>query len=199
MTYTVQREDLAQLKGEWVDLLARQAEPVPFQHPAWQRVWLDEFQDGHELLLLSIRDGDELVGVAPLLRDADTLTMVGHYSICDYMDFVIAEDQCRDVFAALLDHLADADWSKMDLRGIREGSSTLTELSALAEGRNMRVEQGEEAVAPRVELEPRRVVVGHMVATRAVVILDLVNQDPHGLHIAFDEQTFADKFAEVVL
>ena len=56
MTYSVRREELAQLEPEWVQLLEQQPEPVPFQHPAWQRVWLEEFQDGRDLLLLSARD-----------------------------------------------------------------------------------------------------------------------------------------------
>lgn len=152
MTYSVQREELAQLKSEWAQLLAHQPEPVPFQHPTWQQVWLDEFQDGRELVLLSVRDGEELAGVAPLLRDGAMLALVGHYSICDYMDFVVDEEQCRDVFAALFDHLAGEQWDAMELRGIRAGSTTLSELAAVAENTGMVVERKEEAVAPRVEL-----------------------------------------------
>ncbi len=152
MTYSVRREELAQLQPEWARLLERQPDPVPFQHPAWQRVWLEVFQDGRDLLLFSARDGDELVGVAPLLRDGDSLTLVGHYSICDYMDFVVAPDRCRDVFDAILTTLTKEDWSQLDLRGLRDGSTTLTELAAVAESAGLTVEREEEAVAPRVEL-----------------------------------------------
>ncbi len=152
MMYSVRREELARLQPEWVQLLEQQPEPVPFQHPAWQRVWLQEFQDGRDLLLLSVRDGETLVGVAPLIRDGDRISFVGHYSICDYMDFVIAPDQGRDVFDAILTELKDEAWSQLDLRGIRAGSTTLTELTAVAASAGLRVEQEEEAVAPRVDL-----------------------------------------------
>lgn len=152
MTYSVRREELAQLQPEWVQLLEQQPEPVPFQHPAWQRVWLEVFQDGRDLLLLSVRDDETLVGIAPLIRNGDSLSFVGHYSICDYMDFIIAPDQCRDVFDAILTALKDEAWSQLDLRGIRDGSTTLTELTAVAESAGLKVEQEEEAVAPRVEL-----------------------------------------------
>ncbi|MCH8009343.1 MAG: GNAT family N-acetyltransferase [Chloroflexi bacterium] len=152
MTYSVRKEELAELQPEWVRLLDRQPEPVPFQHPTWQRVWLEEFQDGRDLLLLAVRDGEELVGVAPLLRDGDTLTLVGHYSICDYMDFVVAADQGRNVFEAILTKLQDEAWSQLELRGLREGSTTLTELPQAAESRGMTVEREEEAVAPRIQL-----------------------------------------------
>ena len=152
MTYSVRREELAQLQPEWVQLLEQQSEPVPFQHPAWQRVWLEEFQDGRDLLLLSVRDGEPLVGVAPLIRDGDSISLIGHYSICDYMDFIIAPDHCRDVFDAIIGELKDEAWAQLDLRGIRDGSTTLTELTAVAESNGMTVKQEEEAVAPRVEL-----------------------------------------------
>ena len=125
MAYTVRREEMAALKDDWAQLLDQQPEPVPFLHPAWQQVWLDEFQDDRELLLYSVRDGDTLTGVAPLLRDGDTLSFIGHYSICDYMDFIVAPGRGRDVFSALLATLVDEEWSKIELRGLRDGSSTL--------------------------------------------------------------------------
>ena len=54
MTLTVRREEVASLHTEWAELLSEQTEPVAFLHPTWQQVWLEEFQDGRELLLGSI-------------------------------------------------------------------------------------------------------------------------------------------------
>ena len=79
-------EAFDQVRGEWSGLLAQVASPVPFVTPAFQRVWLDHFQDGRELKLLTAREGERLIGVAPLLIDGDRAELVGHYSICDYMD-----------------------------------------------------------------------------------------------------------------
>ena len=152
MTYTVRREDVASLQAEWVEVLNQHPEPAPFLHPTWHRVWLEEFQNGRELLLLSIRDGGALAGIAPLLRDGDHLSLVGHYSICDYMDFVVTPDRGREFFAALLDTLLQEPWSELDLRGLRAGSPTLTELLPLAEAAGLAVERETEAAAPRVTL-----------------------------------------------
>lgn len=152
MSYEVRREELASLHAEWAELLARVPEPVPCLHPTWHRVWLEEFQAGRELLLLSVRDGDELLGVAPLLREDDHLSFVGHYSICDYMDFVVASERSSDVFSALLDFLLQESWSELELRGLREGSPTLAELIPRAQAAGYAVQQEVEAVAPRVEL-----------------------------------------------
>ncbi len=152
MAYTVQREEITSLAAEWEGLLGELSEAAPFVHPAWQRVWLEEFQDGRELLLLGVRDQQGLVGVAPLLRDDGGLSLVGHYSICDYMDFVVAPDRSRDVLAALWDALSGESWAELDLRGLREGSSTLAELPVLCEAAGLTLECETEAVAPRVEL-----------------------------------------------
>ena len=124
---------MAALKDDWVQLLDQQPEPVPFLHPAWQQVWLDEFQGDRDLLLYAVRDGNTLTGVAPLLRDGDTLSFIGHHSICDYMDFIVAPGRGRDVFSALLATLVDEEWSKIELRGLRDGSATLEDLPAVAE------------------------------------------------------------------
>ena len=152
MAFTVQREDMASLQGEWVEALDRHPEPAPFLHPVWHQVWLDEFQDGRELLLLSVRDGDALMGVAPLMRENGHLSLLGHSSICDYMDFVVTPERSREFFSALLDELLKEEWSELNLWGVRDGSSTLTELPALAEAAGLAFEQETEAVSPRVEL-----------------------------------------------
>ncbi|MEX0785061.1 MAG: GNAT family N-acetyltransferase [Dehalococcoidia bacterium] len=152
MALTVRQEELAALDAEWRELLDRTAEPVPFLHPTWQRVWLEEFQAACEPLYLAVRDGDELVGVAPLLRDGDRISFVGSHKICDYMDFVVAPERAHDVFAALVPAIAAETWSEIELRGLRDGSPTLAELPALVEGAGLTFEREQEAVAPRITL-----------------------------------------------
>ena len=150
MALTIQREELTPLHKEWAALLDQVPEPVPFVHPTWQRVWLEEFQGDRELLLYTARDGDSLVGVAPLLRENGRLSLVGHYSMCDYMDFVVAPDRTGDFYPAILEALLEEPWSELELRGLREGSPTLAALPDLVRAAGLGFEQEEEAVAPRV-------------------------------------------------
>jgi CelD/BcsL family acetyltransferase involved in cellulose biosynthesis len=132
--------------------LDRTPEPIAFLHPTWNRVWLEEFQDGRELLLLTVRDGTELVAVAPLLRSDGTLGFVGNYSICDYMDFTVAPDRGAEVFGVLVEALKTEEWSELDLRGIRDTSGTITEFLPALERAALTFEQEDEAVAPFVAL-----------------------------------------------
>lgn len=152
MPLTVRREELEAVAGPWARLVERLPTPVPFVHPTWQRVWLDEFRNGRELVLLTVRDGDELIGVAPFLRDEARLSLVGHRSICDYMDVVVAPGREDDVFPALWQALSDLPWAELDLPGLGDGSPTLTTLLTLARSSSCEVEQTQEAVAPGVDL-----------------------------------------------
>lgn len=152
MAYTVQAEELDRLEAEWLGLLELSPEPLPFLHPLWQRVWLEEFQEDSELLLLSVREGERLIGVAPLLRQDGRLSLVGHYSICDYMDFVVAPGLDEAFLEALLEALGGHEWDELELRGLREASPTLSILPGLAEALGLQVTRELEAVAPRLEL-----------------------------------------------
>ncbi len=151
MTLRVEQDSLDDVAAEWVSLLGQTSEPLPFTHPDWQRVWLDEFQGGRELLLLSVRQGEHLVGIAPFLRQDERLSLVGHYSICDYMD-VVVRDEDEHVYASLLETLATEDWSEIELRGLREESPTLRLLPEIAQQMGLQVSRELEAVAPRVDL-----------------------------------------------
>jgi CelD/BcsL family acetyltransferase involved in cellulose biosynthesis len=152
MALAVQREELASLHAEWAALVARMADPAPFLHPAWQRVWLEEFLDGRELLLLAARDGVELVGVAPLLRQDGRISFAGHHSICDYMDFAVAPGREVEFFAALVEALRGEAWEELALWGLRDGSPTLDALAGASRAAGLAFEREEEAVAPRVAL-----------------------------------------------
>src|SRR5262245_47979804 len=60
------REALAALRPEWEDLLDRTDVATPFLRPGWQEAWLDTYGVSHRLFVLTVRQGDELVGLWPL-------------------------------------------------------------------------------------------------------------------------------------
>jgi CelD/BcsL family acetyltransferase involved in cellulose biosynthesis len=152
MALSVRRQDLEGLRDEWQDLLSRAPEPHVFHRPTWQGLWLEHFGNGREPLFLAARDGDHLVGVAPLMRDGLRLALVGDHEICDYMDFVVEPGRESEFFAAVFRSLGEEPWEEMDLRGLAAYSPALEELSTATNGLGWRVERELEAVAPHVEL-----------------------------------------------
>lgn len=149
---TLREEALDRVSGEWTGLLQQCARPLPFVTPAFQRTWLRHFQGARELRLLTAREGERLVGVAPMLRDGATAEFVGHYSICDYMDVVAAPGFERELAALVLDRLAGEGVTSLDLRGLLEGTPTLDAMAQAAAVAGFSAEREDEAIAPVAEL-----------------------------------------------
>jgi CelD/BcsL family acetyltransferase involved in cellulose biosynthesis len=150
----IRDEPFERVSAEWTGLLAQTAEPVPFVSPVWQRVWLDHFQGDRGLRIYTARDGERLVGVAPMLFDDGSAQFVGHYSICDYMDVAVTPGFEPTFFPSLLGRLAADGAKDVDLRGIRDSSPTLAGVCECAEACDFNVQREQEALSPAVELAP---------------------------------------------
>jgi CelD/BcsL family acetyltransferase involved in cellulose biosynthesis len=152
MSYIVARQELADLREEWLLLLNGGRAAKVFQHPVWQQIWLEEFGGDRQPLLLSVRDGARLLAVVPLLREGTRLSLIGDHNICDYMDFVMAPGEEKESLSALLDALQGEDWTELELRGLAAGSPTLALLPSLAGDRGLEVRVEREAVCPQLDL-----------------------------------------------
>jgi CelD/BcsL family acetyltransferase involved in cellulose biosynthesis len=150
---SVRREELdAPFEREWRDLLPRASMNKVFASPTWLRIWWEEFGDGRELILLSVRRDDELVGVAPLMRDGRRLCFAGDTQVCDYMDFVAAAGEEEAVVSAVLRSLGEEPWDELSLWAVPDGSPTLTALKAVSPQFSLRVDFEEEDVCPQIDL-----------------------------------------------
>ena len=145
-------EPFDRVSGEWAGLIAQTPNPIPFATPAWQRVWLQHFQAGRQVRVLTARDGERLIGVAPLLCEGDRAEFVGHYSICDYMDAVVTPGFEERFFASILGKLAADGVKTVDLRGLRASSPTLDAVTAAAPAAGFAAAREDEALSPAVEL-----------------------------------------------
>jgi len=147
------------LAGEWNALLHCSLADVVFLTLEYQRTWWRHLGEG-ELLILAVRDGEELVGIAPLFatdgpHGGRVLAIVGCVEVSDYLDFIIAQGWEEAVYAALVDYLAGPGappWNVLDLCNIHQDSSTLAMLPALAEARGWAVSMVRDDVCPVVVL-----------------------------------------------
>ena len=152
MRYAVGREELASLEGPWRGILPPSGPKAVFYTPLWLKTWWAEFAEGRELMLLSVRDGQRLVGVAPLMREGERLTLAGDTNLCDYMDVVACEGCEEGVLDAVLRAVSEEPWSELVLWGVPEYSPTLAILPRLAAGLGYSAEIEQENVCPRVQL-----------------------------------------------
>ena len=98
------------LAEEWNGLLVRSAADTIFLTLEYQHIWWQNLGQG-ELLILAVRDGEELVAIAPLFATDDpqgrrVLATVGCVDVSDYLDLIVARGREQEAYAALLDYLA---------------------------------------------------------------------------------------------
>lgn len=152
MSYTVQREELARLEPEWRALIPRSHLRCVFVSPTWLRAWWEVFGEGRELLLLSVREGGELVGVAPLMREGGRIAFAGDTRVCDYMDFTAVQGVEEGVIAAVLHALGEEPWQELALWGVRQASPTLAALERICPALGLQAGREREDVSPGLDL-----------------------------------------------
>lgn len=62
------RDALDELRSQWDALWASSPSATPYNHRLWVTTWLDHFAGDDQLHVVAIRDGDELVGLAPFVE-----------------------------------------------------------------------------------------------------------------------------------
>jgi CelD/BcsL family acetyltransferase involved in cellulose biosynthesis len=147
----VREETLEELTPHWNSLLDRAGIRWPFLQPAWLSVWHRMMAPESELLLLSVWEGSDLIGLMPLLVNDEELVLAGDPEICDYMDLPAMPNRHAAVLNAGLRHLRQRPWKTMSFWGLRADSPTLTAVAEL-EWEDISVNLEHEAVCPRVTL-----------------------------------------------
>lgn len=119
-------ESFRDLRPEWNELLGRSRSDTLFLTWEWLHCWWSHLGGGRRLAILTVRDGEALAGVAPLMRGRGplpSLKLLGTGAVgSDYLD-VIAERGRED---AVLDALANRLRSRgrtLLLHGVAPGAS----------------------------------------------------------------------------
>ena len=152
MTVKVQLEGFYEIQAEWTKLLPSCNTNTIFLTPWVQSMWVKHFGKEPELRVFSIRDGDRLIGLAPMMVRDGVLGFLGGKDLFDYHDFLLPRGKEDAFYPALFDHLKSLEWKTMDLRSIPQSSSTTERIKALAEQAGYTVELKEEDKAPYMGL-----------------------------------------------
>jgi len=146
----------AALRQAWNPLVQASAVNTVFATWEWQKVWWDSFGAGHELHLLALREGAELVGLAPFMVEVVAgqrlLRLLGGTEVADYLDVIATRGREEAVWAAITGHLAGVAWDQLDLHAIAENSPTRPILDRLWQRGAYRVESLREDVCPQLAL-----------------------------------------------
>lgn len=105
---------------QWKEILTRDPDRHIFATPEWNRVWWEEFGEGKDLFLLTMRRGNELVGIVPLYRKHDDerkiLRFLGGVELTDYLGPICAVEDRAEVIDALVSWLGkeEVEWDEFD-------------------------------------------------------------------------------------
>jgi CelD/BcsL family acetyltransferase involved in cellulose biosynthesis len=139
MSYTITDESFDSLASYWTNPGNALNWSSPFVLPAWLKVWWQVFGAEAEMNLSAVRQGDEIIGIAPLLVREGRASLIGSADVCDYLDFVVAPGMEADFFSVLLDDLKQKGINHLDLESLRPDSTVLTNLVGVARNQGYEV------------------------------------------------------------
>jgi CelD/BcsL family acetyltransferase involved in cellulose biosynthesis len=137
------RADIPLDAERWNALVAANETNTIFQTYEWFDAWWESFGARRELFFLVVREGDEIVGFAALMRRRSAfgwrqLEFAGTGN-ADYQDFILPKDKPR-ALAAISGFLRESwlRWDRFALANVPGHSSTLSLLAA-ARGTGLRI------------------------------------------------------------
>jgi len=133
-------------ESTWNALVEGSIADTPFSRYEYLREWWKTLGGGEwqnaELVLISAKENDQLIGIAPLfIAEYDgqrALMLLGSIEISDYLDLIVRADDQAPFLAGLLDFLTStvADkWSALDWYNLPDSSPTLAALKTESEKR----------------------------------------------------------------
>src|SRR5688500_8531236 len=156
-------QDFSEITPEsWNALVEQSIADTPFSRYEYLSQWWKTLGGGEwqtaELVLISARENDQLIGIAPLfIAEYDgqrALMLVGSIEISDYLDLIVRETDLPRFLSGLLDFLVSnvKNWSALDWYNIPDSSPTLAALKTEAEKRDWTHHEEIYRPTPRIPL-----------------------------------------------
>ena len=139
------------LRQEWHQLLTHSAINEIFLTPEYQSIWWQTLGKG-QLHVISIRlVSGELVGLAPLFVENNSVSFIGCKDVSDYLDFIVHKEYEELVYQAILNELKSIKNVSFSLCSIPESSPTLVQIPKLLTG-DTKLTLTEQEVCPQIQL-----------------------------------------------
>jgi CelD/BcsL family acetyltransferase involved in cellulose biosynthesis len=152
MGLVISKDKLDNLGSYWKDGGLNLTWPSIFILPPWLQAWWQVFGAGTENYIRTMRQGESIIGIAPLRKQGDSVLFIGDIDVCDYVDFIIEPGRESDFFNVLLDDLAKSGIKHLDLQHVRPESAAMQILVPLAAARGNEVITTREDVNVEMDL-----------------------------------------------
>ena len=143
--FVANAEGLLRLESQWNELVAASDSDNPFLQWEWCSTWWRHYGAGHELAIVLVRDGEQLIGLAPLylergggVREPGVMRFVGSGEVCsEYLGFVFRrgyEPRAGQELIHFLLHETSIPWRQLRLTHVPALGATATVLEASLAG-----------------------------------------------------------------
>ena len=123
-----------------------------FVLPVWLETWWRCCHNEAELYLVSVRQDEEIIGIAPLQVRGKKAAFIGNTDSFDYMDFIIVPGKESEFFDALINDLKKTGINHLDLGHIRDDSIAMVNLAEMVKSRGCEMSYNQDAVSLEMEL-----------------------------------------------
>jgi CelD/BcsL family acetyltransferase involved in cellulose biosynthesis len=115
--------DLEAFTHVWRNHRAALQWTCPFVLPPWIEVWRSVFGRSVQPFIAMVREGEVIVGIAPLMLQDKTLRFMGDPKICDNFDCIVAPEKEPMFFVALFAELSAMGFKDLELGPVRPDSA----------------------------------------------------------------------------
>lgn len=129
-TYIATKESIDSITALWHDSANRLQWNCLFVLPGWLKAWWQTFGIDQTPYLCSVRNGGEVIGIAPLMVDGVTARLMGDSDVCDFQDVIVVPGREKVFFDSLFDHLRKQGIRRMDLEAVRADSTLYRHLAS---------------------------------------------------------------------
>lgn len=145
---------------EWELLAAQDPAQGFFRRPAWYLSWLENFFSAATPLVILVRDGGTVVGIAPLCIVQRGIRRTVKFGGCDivcgdYLDFITLPEYRTRVSQHIFRYLTDVapKWDDLMLDGVSTTSTLLAELGEWTSERKFMLRaNGNRTICPYINL-----------------------------------------------
>lgn len=154
-----QLADMPVDRAQWNALLERSPNATVFQTFEWFESWWMAFGQRRQLFLITVWEGDSLVGIAPLMMSRRwglrQLEFVGSPN-ADYQDFILG-NRTADLLPAIAHYLSEqrGTWDMIVLRNVPTDSPTFDVLPRCTRALRLGTTDHERVACPTLEISSR--------------------------------------------
>lgn len=152
MDITIRHEDFDGIQDYWVSKRYQLYWSSIFVLPNWMKIWWQEFGSNNNILLGSVRQQEQIIGIFPLKTNDSIATFIGSPDLCDYMDFIITPGKEDVFFTTILREFDRLAIKELDLGRCRPDSTVVKYLLPIAQELGYAVDYNQGDVSLELEL-----------------------------------------------